>query len=87
MARKDDQRPPRPGWKWGKGLALGQEREGTCEKGGLSAHCHIPPRLKSHLGSSWQVPFQPWLRFQVTMEIYRLGKSGLINAEVISRLA
>lgn len=63
------------------------EGEGTCGKGGLCVHCRIPPRLKSHLGSSWQVPFQPWLRFQVTMEIYRRGKSGLINAEVISRLA
>lgn len=34
-AGKEDQRPPRPGWKWGEGLSPRQEGEGTCGKGGL----------------------------------------------------
>lgn len=85
-SREGGRLPLRPSWKGGKGPLLWEERGSpTSQEGSLSPL--YSTLASAHLCSPWQVPFKPSLHFQVTMEIYWLGKSGLINAEVISRLA
>lgn len=45
---KEGHVPPRPGWKWGKGLVLWEERGCVPWKGQLSVHGHVPPWLQAY---------------------------------------
>lgn len=40
---KEGHVPPWPGWKWGKGLVLWEDRGRVPWKGRLSIHGHVPP--------------------------------------------